>query len=61
MKTKPKQEPVVRTAKETSDELFWESASHERDPAKSLHITQQIDKAISKHEKECFRKPQHSQ
>lgn len=45
-----KQKPVARTVKEISDELFWEAASRERDPAKSLKITEQINKTITEHE-----------
>jgi hypothetical protein len=59
MKITPKMRPGARTKKEISEELFWQTAAREREPAKNLHITQQIDKAISEHEKNVSRKPEH--
>jgi hypothetical protein len=50
MKNKSTLKPVARTAKETSDDLFWEAASRERDPEKNLSITEQISNAIKEHE-----------
>jgi hypothetical protein len=57
MKIKPKQKPVVRTAKEMSDESFWRAASRERDPGKSRRITELIDNAITEHEGNVRRNP----
>jgi hypothetical protein len=50
MKNKPALKPVDRTAKQSSDDRFWEAASHERDPEKTLRITEQISNAIKAHE-----------
>ena len=50
MKNKTKVMPVTRTAKQRSDDLFWDQASRERDPAKNLKITEQINRAIIEHE-----------
>jgi hypothetical protein len=41
---------VARTAKQSSDDLFWDAASRERDPEKNLRITEQISNAIKEHE-----------
>ncbi len=54
MKIKLKPKRVVRAPKKISEELFWEVASHECDPAKSLKITHQIDQAIREHEKNIY-------
>jgi hypothetical protein len=50
MKNKSKVKPVAHTAKQTSDDMFWDAASRERDPAKNLRITEQISNAIKEHE-----------
>lgn len=50
MKNKSKVKRLVRSAKEISDELFWEAASQARDPDIIFRITQLIDKAITEHE-----------
>lgn len=41
---------VARTAKQSSDDQFWDAASRERDPEKNLRITEQISDAIKEHE-----------
>jgi len=56
MKNKTKVNPVARTAKERSEDQFWDEASRERDPAKNLKITEQINKAIVEHEGNVRRK-----
>ncbi len=56
MKIKSKLKHVVSNAKKTLDDLFWETASSERDPVKSLKITQQISQAITEHERNVHRK-----
>jgi hypothetical protein len=50
MKNESKRKPVARTTKQNSDDLFWDAASRERDPAKNLRITEQISNAIREHE-----------
>jgi hypothetical protein len=57
MKIKLKVKPVVRTAKEASEDLFWAAACTERNPVKNLEITKQIDRAITKHEGNVRRNP----
>ena len=50
MKNESKPKPVARTIKQTSDDVFWDAASRERDPAKNLRITELISNAIREHE-----------
>ena len=50
MKNESKLKPVARTIKQTSDDVFWDAASRERDPAKNLRITELISNAIREHE-----------
>jgi hypothetical protein len=50
MKNKSTLKPVARAAKQSSDDLFWDAASRERDPDKNLKITEQISNAIKEHE-----------
>jgi hypothetical protein len=54
MTNKQKVKDALPTAKKTSDDLFWEAASQEREPAKILIITQQIEKAMKEHEKNVY-------
>jgi hypothetical protein len=54
MKNESKLKPVARTikqtSKQTSEDVFWDAASRERDPAKNLRITELISNAIREHE-----------
>jgi hypothetical protein len=50
MKHESKLKPVARTANKTWDDVFWNAAAQERDPAKNLRITKLISDAIREHE-----------
>ncbi|HEX4426959.1 MAG TPA: hypothetical protein VH079_16290 [Terriglobales bacterium] len=55
MKTKSTPKSVTYAAKQISDDMFWDAASRERDPAKNLKITERISNAIKEHEKNMRR------
>jgi hypothetical protein len=50
MTNKSKLKAVARAANKTWDDVFWDAASRERDPAKNLRITKLISDAIKEHE-----------
>jgi hypothetical protein len=50
MKNESKLKSVARTATKTWDDVFWDAAAQERDPAKNLRITKLISDAIREHE-----------
>jgi hypothetical protein len=50
MKNESKLKPVARTANKNWDDVFWDAASQERDPAKNLRITKLISDVIKQHE-----------
>jgi hypothetical protein len=50
MTNKSKLKALARAANKTCDDVFWDAASRERDPAKNLRITKLISDAIKEHE-----------
>jgi hypothetical protein len=50
MKNESKLKAAARAANKNWDDVFWDTASRERDPAKNLRITKLISDAIKEHE-----------
>jgi hypothetical protein len=50
MKNESKLKAVARIARKNWDDVFWDAASQERDPAKNLRITKVISDVIREHE-----------